>query len=84
MLDGGFFLLGLYGIALVVTMAYEWKLVTSIRDPASHAWVAAVVAANLGTVAMVFSFVPFGTQMGLQFWFLEGVLHGAMLKQLRR
>jgi hypothetical protein len=43
---------------------------------------AAIVAANLGTMAMVFSFVPFGTQMGLQFWFLEGVLHGAVVGHL--
>src|SRR5216684_3432660 len=78
MLDGGFVMVGLYGIALVVTVVWEWKIVRSVRNPAHQAWVAAIVAANMGTVAMVFSFVPFGTQMGLQFWFLEGALHGAL------
>ena len=43
----------------------------------------AIIAANMGTIAMVFSFVPFGTQMGLQFWFLEGALHGAMAHRLK-
>jgi len=33
---------------------------------------------NIGTLALVVTFVPFTTQIGLQFWFLEGLLHGAM------
>jgi hypothetical protein len=84
MLDGGFFLIGLYGIALVATLAYEWKVARTIVDRRDQAWLAAIVAANVGTMAMVFTFVPFGTQMGLQFWFLEGVLHGAVSGQLKR
>jgi hypothetical protein len=84
MLDGGFFLVGLYGLALVVTLAHQWKLVRLVRNPEDQTWVAAIVAANMGTIAMIFSFVPFGTQMGIQFWFLEGALHGAMMHRLRR
>jgi hypothetical protein len=30
------------------------------------------------------TFVPFNTQIGLQFWFLEGLLHGAMAYKLDR
>ncbi|HEX4346026.1 MAG TPA: hypothetical protein VHZ73_00545 [Vicinamibacterales bacterium] len=84
MLDGGVTLVGLYGIALLVTAFYEWRIVKSVRDPDQMPWIAAVVAANLGTMAMVFSFVPFGTQMGLQFWFLEGVLHGVVVGHLNK
>ena len=84
MLDGGFPLVFLYGMALVVTVAWDWKIVRSVRNPDDQAWVAAIVAANMGTIAMVFSFVPFGTQMGLQFWFLEGALHGAMAHRLKK
>jgi hypothetical protein len=84
MLDGGYFLVGLYGLALIVTIAHQWKLVRLVQDPENQAWVAAIVAANMGTIAMIFSFVPFGTQMGIQFWFLEGALHGAMMHRLRR
>jgi hypothetical protein len=84
MLDGGFVLVILYGLALVVTISHDWTIVRSERDPEGKIWAAAIVAANLGTIAMVFSFVPFGTQMGLQFWFLEGILHGAFVGRLRR
>ena len=83
-LDGGFVLLGLYSLALIVTAFYEWKLIRSVRHPRDRLVVAAVVAANVGTLALVFSFVPFGTQVGMQFWFLEGALHGAMAYSLRR
>ena len=31
---------------------------------------------NLGTAALIFTFTPFVTQIGLQFWFLAGALHG--------
>ena len=37
---------------------------------------AVVLAANLGTAALIFTFTPFVTQIGLQFWFLAGALHG--------
>jgi hypothetical protein len=84
MLDGGISLVALYGLALLVTAAYEWKIVRAVKNPEHLPWIAAIVAANLGTMAMVFSFVPFGTQMGLQFWFLEGVLHGAIVGGVRK
>ena len=35
-----------------------------------------VLAANLGTAALIFSFTPFVTQVGIQYWFLAGALHG--------
>ena len=41
-----------------------------------RACAAVVLAANLGTAALIFSFTPFVTQIGIQFWFLAGALHG--------
>jgi len=82
-LDGGVFLLAFYSLALVVTVLYDCRLIRSLRDPRDRLWTAAVVAANFGTLAFVFTFVPFGTQAGLQFWFLEGALHGAVAKRPR-
>ena len=35
-----------------------------------------MLAANLGTAALIFSFTPFVTQIGLQFWFLAGAING--------
>jgi hypothetical protein len=82
-LDGGLFLLVFYSLALIVTVFYDWRLIRSLRDPRDRLWTAAVVAANFGTLAFVFTFVPFGTQAGLQFWFLEGAVHGATAKRPR-
>jgi hypothetical protein len=65
---------------LGVTVAYEWRIVSRLsRD--DRLWGAAVAAVNIGTLALVFSFVPFTTQVGLQFWFLEGALHGAFARR---
>ena len=82
-MDGGIFLLGLYGVALLVTVGYEWRLIRMIRDPDDKLWATAIVAANCGTLALLFTFVPFATQVGLQFWFLEGALHGAIASRLK-
>ncbi len=83
LLDGGLLLLLFYGVALVVTVFYDLRLVRALADREDRLWAAAVVAANLGTLALTFSFVPFGTASGMQFWFLEGVLHGAMANRPR-
>jgi hypothetical protein len=84
MLDGGFPLLLLYAAALVAAAWYEWRLAMSLEVREDRYWAATVAAVNIGTLALVFSFVPFVTQVGLQFWFLEGALHGAMAHRLRR
>jgi len=83
-LDGGLFLLALYFVALGVTVVYDLKFIQTLRDSEDRLWAAAVIAANFGTLPLVFSFVPFGTATGLQFWFLEGCLHGAMANRPRR
>src|SRR6266850_462100 len=83
LLDGGFFLLLFYSLALGVTALYDLKLVRTLANREDRLWAAAVIAANFGTLALVFSFVPFGTAVGMQFWFLEGGLHGAMAKRPR-
>jgi hypothetical protein len=84
LLDGGFPLLLLYAGALIAAAWYEWRLAMSLEVREDRYWAATVAAVNIGTLALVFSFVPFVTQVGLQFWFLEGALHGAMVHRLRR
>jgi hypothetical protein len=83
LLDGGLFLLVFYSIALITTALYDVKLVRTLANRDDRLWAAAVIAANFGTLALVFSFVPFGTAAGMQFWFLEGGLHGAMARRPR-
>jgi hypothetical protein len=82
-LDGGIVLLFGYGLALLSTVVWELRLIRRLPDRRDRLWAAAVVAANIGTLALVFTFVPFATQIGMQFWFLEGLLHGAMAMQLQ-
>ena len=84
MLDGGLFLTCFYSLALISALIWEVKLVFKLPDPDDRLWASAVVAANLGTLALVATFVPFATQPGLQYWFLEGLLQGAMAVKLHQ
>jgi hypothetical protein len=77
MIDGGFILLLLYCGALLATSAHEWRLATRAADPLVRISSAVILSANAGTFALILSFTPFTTQIGLQFWFLAGALHGA-------
>jgi hypothetical protein len=72
-----------YGLALTVTAVFDLKFVRTLANRQDRLWASAVVAANFGTLALVFSFVPFATAAGMQFWFLEGALHGAMANRPR-
>jgi hypothetical protein len=37
---------------------------------------AVVLASGLGPALMIISFTPFVAQIGIQYWFLAGALHG--------
>jgi hypothetical protein len=76
MIDGGILMIALYGGALIVTAAAEYRAAILTRVPRLAQVSAVVLAANLGTAALVFSFTPFVTQIGIQYWFLAGALHG--------
>ena len=83
MLDGGVPLVALYGLVLIVTIFGDLSLIRSLADPEDRLLATIVMAANMGTVGLVFTFVPFGTAVGMQFWFLEGLLRGAMADRPR-
>jgi hypothetical protein len=76
MIDGGVLLIVLYCGALVVTAFTQWKLAMIEAYPRLNTCAAAVLSANLGTAVLIFSFTPFVTQIGIQYWFLAGALHG--------
>ena len=82
-IDGGFALLVLYIGALVVTLITDARVARMHEDPRVRACAAVVLAANLGTAALIFTFTPFVTQIGLQFWFLAGALHGLVASRPR-
>jgi hypothetical protein len=76
MIDGGVPMIFLYGGAIVVGALAQFRLARLTQYPRVAACAAVVFAANLGTAAMIFSFTPFVTQIGIQYWFLAGALHG--------
>jgi hypothetical protein len=77
-LDGGVILLALYGIALALNTRANVGLVLRAATPDRRLLTLAVLAANLGTLALIFSFTPFTSQIGMQYWLLSGALQGAM------
>ena len=73
-IDGGIPLLILGIAAPAIALLSVWRLAVSDTNPKVRACAAVVFAANLGTAALIFSFTPFVTQIGLQFWFLAGAV----------
>jgi hypothetical protein len=76
MIDGGVLMIVLYSAAVIATAVAQLRLARLTQYPRVAACAAVVFAANLGIAAMVFSFTPFVTQIGIQYWFLTGALHG--------
>lgn len=76
MIDGGILLIVLYVGALIVTALTQYRLALMSQHPRLAQCAGVVLAANLGTAALIFSFTPFVTQVGIQYWFLAGALHG--------
>jgi hypothetical protein len=80
-LDGGIVLLILYCVALLVTAAKEFHIVTTASSSDLRFWAATIFVTNTAVLALVFGFTPFTTQTGMQYWFLAGVLHGTICRR---
>ena len=78
MIDGGLIVLATYAIALLVTGVYEWRVTRFAPDSWVRASGAVVMAANAGTALLCFTFTPFLTAIGMQYWFLAGALFGVV------
>ena len=76
MIDGGVLMIFVYLGALVTATASQWRIAQDGRYPRLAVCAAVVLAANLGPAIMIISFTPFVTQVGIQYWFLAGALHG--------
>ena len=83
-IDGGIPLLLLSIAALAVTFTSQVRAACLHTNPKVRACAAVILAANVGTVALMLSFTPFVTQIGLQFWFLAGALHSVAGEPERR
>lgn len=76
LIDGGVPMLVLYSGALIVVARSQYRLARLTQYPRLAACAAVVFALGLGPIAMIATFTPFVTQIGVQFWFLAGALHG--------
>lgn len=76
MIDGGVLLIVLYCGALIVTAVSQYRVAMMLRHPKLATCASVVMSTNMGAAALIFSFTPFNTQIGLQYWFLAGALHG--------
>jgi hypothetical protein len=76
MIDGGVLMIGLYLGALMTTARSQFNLARLAQYPRLGTCAAVVLAAGLGPAVMIISFTPFVAQIGIQYWFLAGALHG--------
>jgi len=75
-LDGGIVLLSLYLIALAVAVVRVVRLCLFHHSLTLRQWAAVIVMLSAGPIAFLFSYCPFYSQMGMQFWFLIGAFEG--------
>jgi len=75
-LDGGIALLSLYLIAITVAIQRLVRICFSHQSLELRQWGAAIAVLSAGPVAFMFSYCPFNSQMGIQFWLLIGAIEG--------
>lgn len=76
MIDGGVLMIAVYLGALATATLSQWRIAQDRRFPRLAVCAAVILAANLGPALTIVSFTPFVTQVGIQYWFLAGALHG--------
>ena len=54
----------------------QYRLAMQTQYPRLAICAAVVLAAGLGPALTIVSFTPFVAQVGIQYWFLAGALHG--------
>ncbi|HEX4948627.1 MAG TPA: hypothetical protein VFZ34_18270 [Blastocatellia bacterium] len=75
-IDGGFVLLFLNLAALTINTSYLIRINRKASEPDFKFCASVIVAMTVGTSVMIFSYVLFSTQLGMQYWFFAGALHG--------
>ncbi len=76
MIDGGVVMVFVYVGALLVTTLSQYRIAQATQFPRLAICAAVILAAGLGPSIMIVSFTPFVAQVGIQYWFLAGALHG--------
>jgi len=76
MVDGGIVMVAIYLGAIAATTVSQWRVAQATQQPRVAVCGAVVLASGLGPAIMILSFTPFVAQVGIQYWFLAGALHG--------
>lgn len=76
MLDGGLVVLVLYSVVLIRNTWNEGRACIQLKHSSMADYASMIFATNMGVIALVFGYTPFTTQIGIQYWFLAGLLHG--------
>jgi len=76
MIDGGVLMVFVYLGAIVVTTLEQWRIAQATQYARLAVCAAVILAAGIGPAVMIVSFTPFVAQIGIQYWFLAGALHG--------
>lgn len=76
MIDGGVLMIFVYAGAILTTTITQWRIAQATHFPRLAVCAAVILAAGIGPAIMVISFTPFVAQIGVQYWFLAGALHG--------
>jgi hypothetical protein len=76
-IDGGFPLLVAYGGAVLIAVANSLRIALNSKDPVVSFWAAFVVAQNISTVTLCFSYQVFLSPIGQVFWITNAVVHAA-------
>ena len=76
MIDGGVIMVAVYMGAIITATIAQWRVAVSTQYPRLAVCGAVIFAADLGPAIMIISFTPFVAQIGIQYWFLAGALHG--------
>lgn len=75
-LDGGIVVLSLYLVAIVAAIQRLLRLSVFHHSLQLRQWGAVIVMLSACPVAAMFSYTPFHSQLGMQFWLLIGAFEG--------
>lgn len=76
LLDGGVLMWIFYGGAVLIAMAFAYRLSISLADRQLSYLAAIVLCLNFFVVGQSFAGPIFNTQLGIQFWLLTAALYG--------
>jgi len=81
-LDGGWVLLLFYPFALAATTRSQLRAAKFAPSASLRFAAAAILALSVAVLFLVFGYTPFTAQVGMQYWFLAGILRAAVAREI--